>query len=58
VGAALMGVGGVTAVGCTVGQGLSGVSTLAIGSFVSLAAIVAGGWAALRYQTWRVEQTI
>ena len=37
VGAALMGVGGVTAMGCTVGQGLSGVSTLAIGSFMNLA---------------------
>jgi uncharacterized membrane protein YedE/YeeE len=56
VGAALMGVGGVTAVGCTVGQGLSGVSTLAIGSFVSLGAIMLGGWAALRYQVWRVER--
>jgi uncharacterized membrane protein YedE/YeeE len=58
VGAALMGVGGVTAVGCTVGQGLSGVSTLALGSFVSLAAIMLGGWAALRYQVWRIENSI
>ncbi|HPU51590.1 MAG TPA: YeeE/YedE family protein [Burkholderiaceae bacterium] len=55
VGAALMGVGGVTAMGCTVGQGLSGVSTLAIGSFIALAAIMAGGYLALRYQMWRVE---
>ncbi len=55
VGAALMGVGGVTAMGCTVGQGLSGVSTLAIGSFMSLGAIMAGGYLALRYQMWRVE---
>ena len=37
VGAVLMGVGGVTAMGCTVGQGLSGVSTLALGSFIALA---------------------
>ena len=56
VGAALMGVGGVTAIGCTVGQGLSGVSTLALGSFVALAAIVAGGVAGVRYQAWRVER--
>jgi hypothetical protein len=55
VGAALMGVGGVTALGCTVGQGLSGVSTLALGSFIALAGIVAGAVLALRYQTWRLE---
>jgi uncharacterized membrane protein YedE/YeeE len=56
VGAALMGVGGVTAVGCTVGQGLSGISTLALGSVLALAAITAGGVAALRYQTWRLDR--
>lgn len=42
-GAALMGVGGVLALGCTVGQGITGVSTLAIGSFITFAAIVTGG---------------
>ena len=41
-GSILMGFGGVTALGCTVGQGLTGVSTLALGSFVALASIVAG----------------
>ena len=56
VGAALMGVGGVTAVGCTIGQGISGVSTLALGSFITLAAIVAGAVAALRYQVWRLDR--
>jgi uncharacterized membrane protein YedE/YeeE len=56
VGAVLMGVGGVTALGCTVGQGLSGVSTLAIGSFIALAAIVSGAVLALRYQVWRLER--
>ncbi len=55
VGAALMGVGGVTALGCTIGQGLSGVSTLGLTSFVALAAIVAGAVAALRFQAWRIE---
>ncbi len=42
-GAALMGIGGVMALGCTVGQSLTGVSTLALGSFLTFAAIVAGG---------------
>jgi uncharacterized membrane protein YedE/YeeE len=56
VGALLMGVGGVTALGCTIGQGVSGVSTLSLGSFCALAAILAGAVAALRYQNWRVER--
>ena len=56
VGALLMGVGGVTAMGCTVGQGLSGVSTLSLTSFVAFAAIVAGAVLALRYQVWRLER--
>ena len=55
-GAALMGVGGVTALGCTIGQGISGVSTLSVGSFITLAAIGAGAFAALNYQAWRVER--
>jgi len=56
VGGLLMGVGGVTALGCSVGQGLSGVSTLALGSLLALAAIVAGGLAALRYQAWQLDR--
>ncbi len=56
VGAALMGVGGVMAVGCTVGQGLSGLSTLALGSFITVAGIVAGTVAGLRYQEFRLER--
>jgi hypothetical protein len=42
-GAMLMGIGGVMALGCTVGQAITGVSTLAIGSFLTFAAIVIGG---------------
>ncbi len=42
-GAALMGIGGVMALGCTLGQAITGISTLALGSFVTFAAIVAGG---------------
>ncbi len=41
-GAAFMGVGGVLALGCTVGQGLTGVSTLAVGSFITLTSIIGG----------------
>jgi uncharacterized membrane protein YedE/YeeE len=48
LGAALMGVGGVMALGCTVGQSITGVSTLALGSFVTFAAIIAGGFLGLR----------
>jgi len=58
VGAVLMGVGGVTAIGCTIGQGLSGVSTLALGSFLALGGILAGGVLGVRYQTWRVERSL
>ena len=57
IGALLMGVGGVTALGCTIGQGLSGVSTLSLTSFVALAAIIAGAVAALRFQLWRIERS-
>ena len=52
-----MGVGGVTAMGCTIGQGLSGLSTLSLGSFIAAAAIVAGAVAALRWQVWRLERS-
>lgn len=54
IGAALMGFGGVTAMGCTVGQGITGVSTLALGSFVALAAILAGAVLAMKVQYWRL----
>lgn len=56
VGGALMGFGGVTALGCTIGQGLSGASTLALGSFVALASIIAGAVLGLKYQSWRLER--
>lgn len=55
VGAILMGFGGVTALGCTIGQGLSGLSTLALGSFLAFGAIVAGAIGGIKYQAWRVD---
>jgi uncharacterized membrane protein YedE/YeeE len=58
LGAVLMGVGGVTAMGCTVGQGLSGVSTLALGSFLAFAGIVGGAVIGLRYQVWQLERSL
>jgi len=57
VGGMLMGFGGVLAVGCTVGQGLSGVSTLALGSFIAWLSIICGAVLGLRYQAWRIERT-
>ncbi|MEE8393581.1 MAG: YeeE/YedE family protein [Rhodospirillales bacterium] len=48
-GAAIMGVGGVMAMGCTIGQGISGMSTLSLGSLLSLLFIVFGGVFGLKY---------
>ncbi len=56
VGAVLMGVGGVTALGCTIGQGLTGLSTLSLGSVIAVAGIVAGAVLALRWQIWRLDR--
>jgi hypothetical protein len=47
-GAVLMGIGGVIAMGCSVGQGLTGFATLAWSGPVTLAAIVAGAAFGLR----------
>ena len=57
-GAALMGVGGVTAMGCTIGQGLSAISTLHLASFPAVLAIIGGAVVALRYQNWRIERSV
>ncbi len=47
-GAALMGAGGAMAYGCSIGQGLTGLSTLALASFVAVAGILVGTAAGLR----------
>ena len=47
-GAALMGAGGVMAFGCSIGQGLTGLSTLSLASFVAVAGILAGTAVGLR----------
>ena len=54
VGGLLMGFGGITALGCTIGQAISGFSTLALGSILTFFAIVAGSAATMKYQYWRL----
>lgn len=56
VGGTMMGIGGVTAMGCTIGQGLSALSTLSLASALAVAGIVAGAIAGLKYQNWRLER--
>jgi uncharacterized membrane protein YedE/YeeE len=53
VGALMMGFGGITALGCTVGQGVTGVSTLSVGSVIAIVSIVAGARLGLY---WMVER--
>ena len=50
IGALLMGIGGVLAMGCTIGQGITGVSTLALGSILTILSIIAGSAATMKYQ--------
>jgi uncharacterized protein len=52
-GACLMATGGVAALGCTIGQGITGISTLSVSSFLALASILAGARAGLY---WLVER--
>jgi uncharacterized membrane protein YedE/YeeE len=55
VGGMLMGFGGITALGCTIGQAITGISTLALGSIITFAAIVAGSALTMKYQYWRMS---
>ncbi len=56
IGGALMGLGGVLSMGCTVGQAITGVSTLAVGSFLTFFAIVIGAVGTMKYQYSRMMQ--
>lgn len=47
-GGTLMGVGGAMALGCSIGQGLTGFSTLSFGSLLAIAGIALGATLALR----------
>lgn len=54
IGAVLMGFGGVLGLGCTVGQGISGVSTLALGSFLVFISIVFGSALTMKIQYYQM----
>jgi hypothetical protein len=54
IGAILMGFGGVLAMGCTIGQGITGVSTLALGSFIALAGLILGSALTMKVQFYRM----
>jgi hypothetical protein len=54
VGGILMGFGGVVALGCTIGQGITGFSTLAAGSILTFFAIIAGAAATMKFEYWRM----
>ena len=56
IGGILMGFGGVTGLGCTIGQGITGVSTLALGSFLTLFSIIAGAVFAMKYLAWQMDR--
>jgi uncharacterized membrane protein YedE/YeeE len=56
LGGALMGTGGVLAMGCTIGQAVTGVSTLAVGSILAFLAIVIGAAGTMKYQYWRIQR--
>lgn len=47
-GGVLMGVGGALAMGCSIGQGITGLSTLSYVSMLAFGSIAAGAWLALR----------
>jgi len=49
IGGAFMGVGGILAVGCTVGQGLSGVSSLSLASFLAIISIYSSAYFTAKY---------
>ncbi|WP_018506874.1 YeeE/YedE family protein [Thiobacillus thioparus] len=54
VGAILMGFGGVLAMGCTIGQGVTGFSTLALGSILTFVAIVLGSAITMKVQYYKM----
>jgi len=54
VGAALMGTGGILALGCTFGQGITGISTLSMGSVVALVSIIFGSAMTMKVQYYKL----
>jgi len=56
LGGMLMGFGGVLAMGCTVGQGITGMSTLALGSLMALFSIVFGSALTMKVEYYLLDQ--
>ncbi len=54
MGGILMGIGGVLALGCTIGQGITGVSTLSAGSMLAFISIVAGSAMTMKIQYYKL----
>lgn len=54
IGGILMGVGGILALGCTIGQAITGVSTLALGSFIAFGSIVLGSALTMKIQYYKL----
>ena len=54
-GGVLMGTGGVLAMGCTIGQGVTGVSTLAAGSMLAVGSIVFGSALTMKVQYYLLD---
>jgi len=55
LGGVLMGFGGVLALGCTIGQGITGMSTLALGSLMALISIIFGSALTMKIQYYRLD---
>lgn len=55
IGGVLMGFGGVLALGCTIGQGITGMTTLALGSFLALISIIFGSALTMKVEYYRLD---
>ncbi len=54
IGGALMGIGGVLAMGCSIGQGVTGVSTMALGSLMALISIILGSALTMKMEYYKL----
>jgi uncharacterized membrane protein YedE/YeeE len=55
VGGTIMGFGGVLALGCSIGQGVTGMSTLALGSLISLISIMFGCAVTMKVEYYKLD---
>ena len=53
----LMGFGGILALGCTIGQGVTGMSTLSMGSLLALLSIIAGSAITIKMQYHMLDES-